>query len=161
MNAVVLIMVSLFILSACWTDVRDRQIPNRLTVFFASAGMLYQLFANGLTGVGWALAGAAVGFIPLYIMHRFGGIGGGDVKWFGAFGVWMGPLPTLKLLIFSILIAGGIACVLLLLRIPIFYKLGHRLKWPWGLKPLTVGRGAQIPFMLAVAPGFITLLGKG
>jgi prepilin peptidase CpaA len=161
MNTVVLIMVSLFVLSACWTDVRSMQIPNRLTVFFASAGMLYQLVMNGLAGAGWALAGAAMGFIPLYMMHRFGGIGGGDVKWFGAFGVWMGPLPTLQLLVFSILIAGGIAAVLLVLRLPVLRKLGHHLKWPWGSHPLTVGKGAQIPFMLAVAPGFITLLGKG
>jgi len=83
------------------------------------------------------------------------------VKWFGAFGAWAGPTLTLQLLMFSILFAGGIACVLLMIRLPGLRVLGRRMKWPWGAHPLEGGRGVQFPFMLAVAPGFITLLGKG
>ncbi|WP_373230176.1 prepilin peptidase [Cohnella sp.] len=161
MNIEVLVIVSLFLITACWTDIQRMKIPNALTVFFASGGILYQLILHDMSGLRWALLGAVVGFVPLYIMHRLGGIGGGDVKWFGAFGIWMGPLPTLQLLVFSILFAGGIAGVLLILRLPGLRKWGKRLKWPWGPHPVTIGRSAQIPFMIAVAPGFITLLGKG
>lgn len=161
MNVGVLIVVSILLISACWTDLRRMQIPNRLTVLFASCGLIYQLVLHGINGFGWALAGATAGFIPLYIMHRLGGIGGGDVKWFGAFGTWMGPVPTLQLLVFSILFAGGIAGMLVLFRIPGLRAVGSRLKWPWGTHPVIAPRGAQFPFMLAVAPGFITLMWKG
>jgi prepilin peptidase CpaA len=123
--------------------------------------VLYHLLAHGVNGLGWAVAGAVSGLLPLYVMNRFGGIGGGDVKWFGAFGAWTGPYLTLQLLVLSILIAGGIAFALLLLRLPGLRLLGKRMKWPWGNHPLTAGKGVRFPFMLAVAPGFMTLLGKG
>jgi prepilin peptidase CpaA len=161
MNIWMLIAVSLFLLAACWTDLRLMQIPNRLTLFFGCGGLIYQCISHDLTGLGWAAAGAAAGMLPLILMYWFGGIGGGDVKWFGAFGVWMGPALTLQLMIISIVVAGAIAVVLLMLRAPVMRAAAEKIKWPWGPHPLTVGRGAQFPFMLAVAPGFIILLGKG
>ncbi|QMV43364.1 A24 family peptidase [Cohnella cholangitidis] len=161
MSTWVLVSVIVLLLSACWTDLRRMKIPNELTITFAGGGMLFHLLANGVNGLGWAVAGALSGFLPLYVMNRFGGIGGGDVKWFGAFGAWTGPYLTLQLLVFSILIAGGIAFTLLLLRLPGLRWLGTRMKWPWGNHPLTAGKAVRFPFMLAVAPGFITLLGKG
>lgn len=161
MNTGDLIIVSLLLAIACWTDIRRMRIPNRLTVLFGAGGLLAQLLFHGVSGLGWAAAGLLSGLIPLYIMNRLGGIGGGDVKWFGAFGAWAGPSLTLQLLMFSILFAGGIASMLLLIRLPGIRVLGRRMKWPWGLHPLAGGRGVQFPFMLAVAPGFMTLLGKG
>lgn len=161
MNAWELIIVSVLLVSACWTDLRMMRIPNELTVLFAGSGLLYHGVADGIHGLGWALAGAFAGLIPLYAMNRFGGIGGGDVKWFGAFGAWAGPSPTFQLLILSILFAGGIAIVLLMLRLPGLQRMGKKIKWPWGNHPATKGKGVHFPFMLAVAPGFMTLLGKG
>jgi prepilin peptidase CpaA len=161
MNNWAFMSVSLLLVCACWTDLRHMQIPNTLTVSFAGGGLLYQVAAHGIQGLGWAVAGAITGILPLYFMNRLGGIGGGDVKWFGAFGIWMGPLPTLQLIIFSVLFAGGIAGVLLTFRLPGLRSLGRRFNWPWGPHPLIAGKGAQFPFMLAVAPGFIMLMGKG
>jgi prepilin peptidase CpaA len=161
MNIGVLVIVSVLMVIACWTDLRWMEIPNSLTVLFAGGGLLYQLLSYGVSGLWWALGGVLTGMIPLYIMNLFGGIGGGDVKLFGAFGSWMGALTTLQLLVLSILFAGGIAGVLIMLRLPGLRTLVERLKWRWGPHPMTVGRGARFPFMLAVAPGFITLLGKG
>jgi prepilin peptidase CpaA len=161
MNIWTLVIVSLLLVCACWTDLRRMQIPNTLTVSFAGGGLVYQVITHGIHGLGLAVAGAITGILPLYVMNRLGGIGGGDVKWFGAFGIWMGPLPTLQLIVFSILFAGGIAGVLLMLRLPGMHSIGRRLNWPWGPHPLIAGRGAKFPFMLAVAPGFIMLLGKG
>ncbi|BBI32073.1 A24 family peptidase [Cohnella abietis] len=161
MSLGVLIIVSLLLVCASWTDLRRMIIPNELTLLFAGGGLLFQFISQGITGLGWAVAGALAGIIPLYIMNRLGGIGGGDVKLFGAFGAWMGPILTLQLLVFSILCAGGIAGLLLLLRLPGLRAMGKKMKWPWGNHPLTAGRSTQFPFMLAVAPGFIALLGKG
>jgi prepilin peptidase CpaA len=161
MNITVLVMVSLLLVLACWTDFRRMQIPNELTLLFAGSGLLYQLFVQGFVGLWWVIGGVLTGMIPLYIMNRFGGIGGGDVKLFGALGSWIGALLTLELLVFSILFAGGIAGVLFIFRLPGLRAMGRFLKWPWGPHPLIAGRGARFPFMLAVAPGFIILLGKG
>lgn len=161
MNIGVWIIVSILLVCACWTDLRRLQIPNSLTILFAVGGMLYHLFILGLSGFGWSIAGVLSGLLPLYVMHRLGGMGGGDVKWFGAFGAWAGPALTFQLLMYSVLIAGGIACLLLMLRIPGLRTIGSRLKWPWGNHPVSGGKGVHFPFMLAVAPGFMTLLGKG
>jgi prepilin peptidase CpaA len=161
MSAQIVTIVGLFLITACWTDLRTMRIPNGITIIFAGAGLLYQASFEGVTGIESAAIGATVGMIPLYIMNRLGGIGGGDVKWFGAFGIWTGPLWTAQLLVISIVIAGGIAGLLLLLRLPGLRYWGARMKWPWGIHPVSSVRGAQYPFMIAVAPAFIILLGKG
>ncbi|MFC4601017.1 A24 family peptidase [Cohnella hongkongensis] len=147
--------------SASWTDLRRLRIPNGLNLAFAAGGLAYQFLCYGSSGLVWACAGALCGFVPLYAMNRLGGIGGGDVKWFGAFGTWAGPALTFQLLVVSILIAGGIACLLMALRIPGLRKLGRKLRWPWGEHPASGDRRVRFPFMLAVAPGFLILLGKG
>ncbi|WP_239614774.1 A24 family peptidase [Cohnella mopanensis] len=161
MSVWVLAAVSVLLVTACWTDLRKMKIPNELTALFAVSGFLFHGVADGGNGLRLAVVGALTGFLPLYVMNRFGGIGGGDVKWFGAFGAWAGPMITFQLLILSIVIAGGIACVLLLLRFPGLQSVGRKMKWPWGKHPLAAGKGVRFPFMLAVAPGFMTLLGKG
>ncbi len=147
--------------SACWTDLRLMRIPNALNLTFAAGGFAYQFLAHGVGGLGWACLGALCGVVPLYAMNRLGGIGGGDVKWFGAFGAWAGPALTFELLLVSVLVGGGIACGLLALRVPGLRALGIKLKWPWGEHPVTGGRKVAFPFMLAVAPGFLILLGMG
>lgn len=156
-----LIGVCLLLASACWTDMRTMRIPNALNLLFAVGGILYQWIERGSEGLIAAMIGAAAGIVPLYVLFLMRGIGGGDVKWFGVFGIWMGALPTLRLMMYAIVAAGAIAAVLVLLRLPILRKLGARLKWPWGKHPVSEGKGAHFPFMLAVAPSFIILLGQG
>jgi len=161
MNAWLWLVAGTLLAAACWTDFRSLRIPNGLTLTFMAGGLAYGLFFQGGKGVAAAAAGALSGLLPLYAMNRLGGIGGGDVKWFGAFGAWAGPLLTLKLLLHSLLFGGGIACLLLALRLPGIRRLGAQLRWPWGEHPVTGGGKTRFPFMLAVAPGFMILLGKG
>lgn len=156
-----LIGVCMLLASACWTDMRTMRIPNALNLLFAASGLLYQWISRGQDGLIAASIGAAAGMAPLYVLFLLRGMGGGDVKWFGAFGMWMGALPTLRLLMYAIVFAGAIAAVLVLLRLPVLKKLGGRLKWPWGTHPVSEGKGARFPFMLAVAPSFMMLLGQG
>ena len=147
--------------AACWTDLRRMRIPNGLNLIFAAGGLTYHGLSHGSQGLAWACLGALCGMVPLYAMNRLGGIGGGDVKWFGAFGTWAGPSLAFELLIVSVLIGGAIACVVLALRAPGLRSLGRKLRWPWGDHPAAGGRKIAFPFMLAVAPGFLILLGKG
>lgn len=158
MDTAAVIAVSLLLAAACWTDIRTLRIPNALSVSFAVMGMGYQLMNDGLGGLRDALLGAAAGMLPLYILFLMKGMGGGDVKWFGAYGTWMGAAPTLQLMLYAIVFAGMIAGTLVLLRLPPLRKLGARIRWPWGRHPILEGKGAGFPFMLAVAPSFIMLI---
>lgn len=96
--------------------------------------------------------------LPLLLFYRLGGMGAGDLKWFGAFGIWAGATAALQLLVGALLIAGILSLLLLSLRLPLFRRLGKRLPWPWGQHPSDPGRGAVFPFMLAVAPGYVWLI---
>lgn len=157
MNGVMWCAVAGLLGAACWTDFRRLRIPNRLTVSFAVAGLLYQLVMFGHQGLESALLGAIAGGIPLLLLFVLRGMGGGDVKWFGAFGTWAGAALTLQLMVFSILYAGVIALLILFLRIPRVATFAKRFRWHWIDHPNLAGKGARFPFMAAVAPGFITL----
>lgn len=161
MDTFALIAVSLLLAAACWTDFRTLRIPNVISVSFAAMGLAYWLIHDGWSGLSSALIGAAAGVLPLYLLFLLKGMGGGDVKWFGAFGSWMGAPTTLQLMIYAILFAGVIAGALILLRLPLLRKLGERIRWPWGRHPVLEGKGAGFPFMLAVAPGFMMLICEG
>ncbi len=143
--------------AGCWTDIRFMKIPNLLTAGFGAGGIFYHAATAGWPGAAWALTGGLAGMLPLAVLYWFGGIGAGDVKWFGAFGLWTGAEIVLRLLIFSVLAAGGIAACLLVLRLPGLRRLGQRIPWPWGRHPSCPGKGAVFPFMLAVVPGFVWL----
>lgn len=134
------------------------RIPNALTAGFAAAGLVFHSVRGCPAELVEALAGGAAGFLPLFLLYRFGGIGAGDVKWFGAFGLWTGAGTALQLLAYSVVLAGCLSVLLLLLRFPGLRRWGKRLPWPWGRHPAEPGKGAIFPFMLAVAPSFFWLL---
>jgi prepilin peptidase CpaA len=150
-----LVAGAVWILTAagCWTDIRALRIPNWLTVGFAAIGLAYHGIAAGWPGLAAALAGGAAGAVLLWFLYRCGGVGAGDVKWFGAFGIWAGADAALELAIYAVLAAGAIGGVLFLLRLPGLRRWGERLPWPWGPHPVRKGSRASFPFMLAVAPG--------
>ena len=84
-------------------DIRTRRLPNVLTVPACLLGLLFHLVIGyhqgGLTGLGegllLSLGGFAVGF-GLYLLRWLGGsASGGEVKFMGAIGAWLGPMPTI------------------------------------------------------------------
>lgn len=99
------ISLGIGIVVAAGFDLRARRIPNELNLAILFAG----LFARGLAGasIGDGLCGAASGLVPLFLLHRKGWIGGGDVKLGAALGAWLGPLPALWAVLGG-LAAGGI-----------------------------------------------------
>lgn len=86
--------------AAAITDLRIKKIPNKLTLPFFVAGLLYQGLFHGLgEGVGRpglldAAAAFAFGFGTLWVLWMIGGGGGGDVKLLGALSVWIGFKQT-------------------------------------------------------------------
>jgi len=157
-EAVALAAVSTLTFIACWTDLRKMEIPNVLTVPFALAGLVYHGSTQGWDGLGSSVSGLLCGMAPLLVLYLLRGIGGGDVKWFAAYGAWTGVAQALALAVWSILFAGGIAALLLLMRAPGLRKIGKAVAWPWGRHPLEAAKGAaKFPFMLAVVPAFAVL----
>jgi len=88
-------------------DARIKRLPNVLTVPAFFAGILFTAVFGPLgslaEGVGgrllFSLGGFGVGFGILFVLWIIGGGGGGDVKFMGALGAWLGPIVTFEVLV--------------------------------------------------------------
>ena len=95
------------LLGIAMTDAREYLIPDEFTWGGLVIALLFSLAAGGLSGLGSALLGAAVGFGLLWLVGRVGtwvfkeeAMGGGDIKMMamvGAFVGWQGVLLTIFL----------------------------------------------------------------
>ncbi len=145
------------------TDIKSMKIPNAITVSGMVTGIAWHFISGGWTGGLFALKGAVAGFGLMLILYLLGAVGGGDVKLFGGIGAWIGTLLTLYVMMYSILVAGLIGIVVLIVRREVFSRmrgvlgqvLGAFILQSW--KPVVTGakKQLQIPFMLAVLPGAI------
>ena len=92
------LLLTLVLLAASVTDLRDRVVPNRLTLAAAIAGLALA-GTRGLPELGAALAGGALVAAPLAAVSlaRPAGLGMGDVKLVAVLGIFMGwqVLPAL------------------------------------------------------------------
>ncbi|MDQ0060964.1 A24 family peptidase [Paenibacillus harenae] len=165
MNIVILTAAAVLLIVAFITDVSKQIIPNRLTIFFFGAGVLFHLIAGGIHDGAAAVAGAAAGFVPLLLLHLAKGIGAGDVKLFGALGAWIGVGAVLQLLLYSILYAGLIGVVIAVIYRSFSGKMtvemtalllpGDEPKKRQWLR--FADSGKKFPFMLAVLPAAVTV----
>ena len=88
--------------------------PNALTFGAAAVALAFAVADGGAGGLGWSVAGWAVGlllFLPLFALRA---MGGGDVKLLAAFGAWLGPALVCWVAVYGA-IAGGVLAVPLLL----------------------------------------------
>jgi prepilin peptidase CpaA len=128
-DRVVEVLVVLLMVVAAVYDIRFRRIPNRLVFPALLAGFVVNAGFGGWAG-GWSgfwagLGHAGLGFavavavyMPLYALH---GMGGGDVKLAAALGAFVGWRLWVGILIFTGLI-GGVLAVLLLIKSGRFRK---------------------------------------
>jgi prepilin peptidase CpaA len=155
-------------LVACVTDVRDRKIPNLLTVSAAGLGGLYHFGTASWSGFGWSARGWAVGlamFLPIFLLR---GIGGGDVKLLAALGAWLGPGQIVWVALFAAVAGGPMAIALALsrgyLRQAVTNVWGLLMFWRVaGLQPhpaLTLENSAapRLPYALPIFVGLVVTL---
>lgn len=162
-----LLAAALLLLAALYTDLKSMTIPNLLTVPFLAGGCLYALITGGGHDLLLALGGAAAGFLPLLVLHMAKGIGAGDVKLFAALGAWIGTMAVLQLMMYAILYAGLVGLVLLLFNRPFARRMSAGMFAFFSLRfggregasswLAWAKNGRTFPFMLAVAPGAVTL----
>jgi prepilin peptidase CpaA len=92
-------------------DVRYRRIPNPFVLATFVSGIAINAIAGGLQGVLASLAGCALGFTLMFVLHVFGAMGAGDVKLFAAIGAVMGSRLVLPTFIVVVLTGGLLAIV--------------------------------------------------
>lgn len=109
------LFVILVLVAMTW-DVRQRRIPNVLSLALLVIGVLYSgLQLSGWNGVWASLAGVGVGLGCWIVFYALGVMGAGDVKFFAAASAWLGPGLSWRAALLAALI-GGVLATLALLR---------------------------------------------
>jgi prepilin peptidase CpaA len=112
---------------AAVVDLRKGLAPNYITLPAALAGLVGHALVGGMwgsehaLGLSGSLAGLAVGFAPMFVAWRMGGVGGGDVKLMAAVGALTGWRFALSALFFG-LIAAAIMAIIVMARAGVIRK---------------------------------------
>src|SRR5262245_45845647 len=112
--AIQIVLIAVVAAAAVW-DVRTRRIPNELIVAGALSGLVLHGARTGVEGVLISLEGGLFGFALFIVFFLVRGMGAGDVKLFAAVGALVGPQILPLVFVFTALI-GGIAAAVVILR---------------------------------------------
>lgn len=161
-NATTYALLAALLAPAVWHDLRERRIPNLLTLAGLVAGIAAATFFSGLAGTLDALAAAGIAFaigLPFWLL---GWLGAGDVKLVTGVGAIVG-----KALVLPMLAAVGIsgfllACAALLQRRQLAAT-WERFSASFGLsvasrrtvyvEPGADERDVRLPYAIAIATG--------
>ncbi|MDD9267878.1 prepilin peptidase [Paenibacillus sp. GCM10023248] len=144
------------------TDVRKAIIPNKLTICGLLAGVGLHTITEGWGGLLFSITGAASACMSLLLLYAIGALGAGDVKLFTAIGALMGFSFVIQLILYSILSAGVIGLVLIVLHKKLSATSYKLMGWIMSIAILqeadsVMGMKRQsnmkFPFMYAVVPG--------
>ena len=153
---IVLLIVAIAI--AVVTDVRERRIPNALTLSLAVAGLGIGVVTGSLPGLVTAGAGLLVGGLLFLAPAAKLGWGMGDLKLAAALGAIGGPLFALWMGLYA-MVAGGLCAAIWLKQQS---KLGQVAGGMQGdLRALHVPHarsGLSIPFAVPMAAGVVMAL---
>jgi prepilin peptidase CpaA len=131
--------LAIALLVAGFTDLRSRQIGNRLTGAIALAAPLFW-WANGLAlwpDVAMQVGVALAAFAVLAGLFAIRAMGGGDVKLLTALALWIEPVWFLKLLVVMALLGGVLTVVFAFWHIT--RRRTDRLAIPYGLAIASAG----------------------
>ncbi|MRG85808.1 A24 family peptidase [Salinibacillus xinjiangensis] len=158
------IILTIVLVISLITDIKDRKILNIVTlptIFFA---FIYHFIMSGFDGLLFSASGFFVGLGLLLIPFMLGGMGAGDVKLMAAIGALQGMQFVFYAFIYTALIGGIIAVVLLLKRKELFQSF-QRILFATKLKTL---EGLQkddlhhaFPYGIAIVFGTFIYMGLG
>ena len=108
------IVLSSILIVAAIIDIRIQKIPNILTFPAIVVGLTYHSVANGLSGFIFSSEGLAMGIAIFLIPYMMGGMGAGDAKLMGAVGAMIGPKGVMIACLFTAIVGGVYALIVLL-----------------------------------------------
>ncbi len=168
MDSFLIIFLSSVLVACAVQDFRVKRIPNLLTYPTMAVGLGYHCIKSGVDGLVFSTTGLMLGIAIFIIPYIMGGMGAGDAKMMGAVGAVLGAKGVLLAMVFSVLI-GGIYAVIILLSNSKYMK-GFITRHVTTLKTLVVtGQFISIPvherdkepklrFGLAIALGTFILI---
>jgi prepilin peptidase CpaA len=113
-NQAIWILSAAFALAAGIADAQWRRIPNWLTYPAVPSAIVLHGIANGWTGAKLSSLGAALGLGILLPFVLIRSLGGGDWKLVGGLGAFFGPTRLLEVLIYTLLINGLMALIMVI-----------------------------------------------
>lgn len=157
------------VVAAAITDLRRRRVYDWLTLPSIVIGVVGNLFLGGVMGndenIGLlgSLCGLGLCFIPMILLWRLGGIGGGDVKLLSAVGAILGWRLALDVMFASFITAAFFAVILILrsrLTKQTFNNIGRYVfrKMSKEDKIKMSQESPKLPFAVAVAVGVIAVI---
>jgi prepilin peptidase CpaA len=103
------------LLIAVVQDLRFQKIPNLVTYPTMSIALVYHFVTNRLDGLLFSAGGLTVGIAIFILPYIMGGMGAGDAKLMGAVGTILGPKGVFIAALFTAVIGGVYALILLLI----------------------------------------------
>lgn len=92
--------------AAVW-DLRQRRIPNALTLPLLGGGLIYSAWVGGLSGAAGSAGACLLAALPFVILFVYAGGGAGDAKLMGAIGAWLGISQTVVVLLAVVIIGAA------------------------------------------------------
>ena len=96
-------------------DVRYRRIPNFMVIATLAGGVIISGLFGGFNGVLASVAGCALAFALMFVLHVVGAMGAGDVKLFAAIGSVVGLALVLQTFV-VVTATGGVIAVYSMIR---------------------------------------------
>jgi prepilin peptidase CpaA len=171
MRDVIRALLVVLILIAAVYDWKYRRIPNWLTLTGVVVGLGANVMLAGISGAWLSVSGAGLAlliYLPLYALRA---LGGGDVKLMAAIGALVGPFVWWWIFVYTALIGGVIALVVIVTRGRFqrtFKNLGMivlslvRLRRPADTNPeldvRTAPRSHKLPHAVTIAVGAVAYL---
>lgn len=115
MDYFLLIFLAFVLFLAAVFDLRQRRIPNAVTLTAMVTGLIYWSYLNGLDGFLHCVGGLFLGSGFLIFFYLMGGMGAGDVKLMGAVGSLLGPQGVFHAFLYSAIV-GGVYALFVLAR---------------------------------------------
>ena len=116
MGKVIILLLVVILTTAAIYDVKYRKIPNVLTLSTILAALAYHSWFSGFEGFLFSLGGVLLGMGLLIVFYLMGKMGAGDVKLMGAVGSVLGPAGVFNAFLFTAIVGGIYAIIILLMR---------------------------------------------
>lgn len=115
-DALIVKFVCATLIVAAVIDVWKLKVPNLVTFPMIITGWIFWTALEGWSGLGFSLAGTAVGLALLLAPYAVGGMGAGDVKLLAGVGAWVGATTTFWAFCVSAVVGGLLAVLMMAWR---------------------------------------------